>query len=105
MPLAAVRLRLGISFECLDEIAGLTRGHSCKILSERSKGLGELSFNLLVGAMGLEIVIRHDLAACEKIAARWQRRNESQVRDHAARGTPFARHATSGAPEKTALPA
>lgn len=80
--LAAIRERLGISFELLDEIAGLSRGHSCKILSEQSKGMGKLSFNLLVGALGLEIAIRPDLAAREKLAHRYSPRRENQVREN-----------------------
>ena len=78
--LATVRERLGISFEVLDELSGLTRGHSSKILSERVKGLGELSFSLLVAALGIEIAIRPDAAAREKLAHRYSPRRADHVR-------------------------
>jgi hypothetical protein len=78
--LATVRERLGISFELLDELSGLTRGHSCKVLSERSKGLGPLAFDMLLGALGLQIAIRPDLVACQKLADRWEKRAEYALR-------------------------
>jgi hypothetical protein len=83
--LATIRERLGISFETLDALAGMTRGHSCKILSERTKGLGALSFNLIVGALGLEIAIRRDVTACEKLAHRWEKRREDHVRNRVSK--------------------
>jgi hypothetical protein len=51
------RKQLGLSMLMLDEIAGLASGHSGKLLGgAHVKGLGPLSFTLLLGALRLDLL-------------------------------------------------
>jgi hypothetical protein len=60
----ALRLRaeaMDVSREVLDELAGLTRGHTGKLLCDPPvKTLGTLSMFLLAGALGLKVVLVED---------------------------------------------
>jgi hypothetical protein len=79
--LARVKNFLALSNETVEQISGLCAGHCDKLLGPtRSKKIGPNSLDLLLGAFALELVVRPDPIAARKVAGRWQKRNEKQVR-------------------------
>lgn len=79
--LRAMKEFLGLSNETLEEIAGLTRGHCDKLLGpRRSKHIGRQTLPLILGALGVRLRVEIDPEQAKRVAARWLRRNELQVR-------------------------
>ena len=77
----AIQNHLQISNSTLEDCAGMCPGFVDKVLGRtRTKRLSEVSFNLLIGALGIELVVRPDLAAAAKMATRWTRRDQRQCR-------------------------
>lgn len=82
--LARVKNFLQLSNETVELISGLCAGHCDKLLGpSRAKKIGPRSLDLLLGALGLELVVRPDPEAARKMALRWERRDERQVREPA----------------------
>jgi hypothetical protein len=72
---------LKISRETLDALAGISEGHSAKMLTDPPrKNMGILTFGLLLRALGLQLVVIEDDEQMRKLASRIVRRDESQVR-------------------------
>jgi hypothetical protein len=84
--LRAVKTFLQISDAELEALAGLCRGHWTKIAGAcPTKRAGPAVLDALFGALAIEVHIKPDLAAKERISHRWQKRIESQVRTTPAR--------------------
>lgn len=83
---AALRARaeqLGVSRETLDDLAGLTNGHTAKLLSPQPfKVLGPMSMGALLGALGLKLVVIEDAEQIARIKkhTRYAPRFEGAVR-------------------------
>jgi hypothetical protein len=77
---AAIRqakIERNISCERLDELAGVPKGYSSKILGPaRPKKLGPMSLWCLLGALGKAIVVADDPEAVAKLEGRWIPRRE-----------------------------
>lgn len=73
--LACIRARIaecGITYDTLDFLAGLTRGHANKLLGPTpSKGIGKVSFGCILSALALKITIEPDPEQEAKMRARW----------------------------------
>jgi len=83
--LRAVKEFLGLSNETVDEIAGLARGHCDKILGpSREKTIGAKTLPLILGALGVRLKLEIDPDQAKRVASRWTRRNEKQVRPRRA---------------------
>jgi hypothetical protein len=66
-------LDLNISFETLDHIAGLQTRYSAKLLAlEPTKHIGPISFEALLGALGLMLVALEDAEALARVQRRLQ---------------------------------
>ncbi len=79
--LARVKNFLQLSNETLEQVAGLCAGHADKMLGpSRAKTVGPRSLDLLLGALGLELVVRPNPEAAKKMASRWEPRDRKQVR-------------------------
>ncbi len=77
----AVQGHLKISNECLEQVCGMCPGFIDKLLGpSREKRIGPTSFDLLLGGLGLELVVRPDPKQMQKITTRLEHRNEKQVR-------------------------
>jgi hypothetical protein len=79
--LRARRDELDVPNEVVDEITGLTRGHTSKVISPHpTKLLGPVSWNLWA-ALGLKVVAIEDPIALAKAkrSSYWQRRRQPQV--------------------------
>ena len=62
---------LGISLETLDAIAGLPTRYSSKLLAlEPSRAMGPISFEALLGALGLMLVALEDAEALRRVQHR-----------------------------------
>jgi hypothetical protein len=72
---------LNISNECLEEIAGLTRGHADKLLGpSRSKAIGKLVLGLLLDSLGVELVVRRvNPEVLKRMERLWQQRDTKQI--------------------------
>lgn len=72
------REELNISFEVLDELAGLPARYSSKLLAPRPlKNVGPMALGALLGALALgiaEVVIVEDPAQAARIRHRWTKR-------------------------------
>lgn len=71
---AALRARvdaLGVTFETVDEVAGLPVRYSTKLLSPvQMKAIGKVSLGPLLGALGLKLIVAVDDEALARIAKR-----------------------------------
>ena len=77
----AVKKFLGLSNEVIEDLSGLTRGHFDKVAGRTPvKKMGPMVLDALLGALAIELVVRPDPAAAEKIANRWRCRREDHVR-------------------------
>jgi hypothetical protein len=66
---------IGITYEALDDIAGLTRGYSAKCLSEPpQKGMGSRAMVLIAGALGIGFVLIVDHEQTVRVKDRWTKR-------------------------------
>jgi hypothetical protein len=80
--LIAQKNALGISHEQLEHICGLTRGHVDKVLGRaRNKAIGKWLLGILLEGLALELVPRVNPNALKRMATRYQRRNEKQIRN------------------------
>lgn len=82
--LAALRRRvneLQINGERFDESAGLPRGYLSKLVGERPvRRLGMVSFQPVLAALGLRLLVIEDQEATERLKSRLPPRNGSFVR-------------------------
>ena len=69
---------LDLSDLVLDDLSGLTPGHSAKILT-CVKRIGGLSLAPLLGALGLRMVLIEDPDAAKNISAHWERRRSDRA--------------------------
>jgi hypothetical protein len=68
---------LNISFETVDSIAGLPTRYTSKLLGPNpSKNFGAISFDALLGALGLKLVAVEDAEALERIRPRIDRHDD-----------------------------
>lgn len=75
------RVARQLSLAAVDDLAGLTLGHTEKILGpSRAKGLTQMTFDLFLPTLGLQLLLVEDPDAAASIAARWERRDERAVR-------------------------
>jgi hypothetical protein len=77
--IVAVKNFLQLSNEGIEDLAGLTRGHFDKIRA-RTKRAGPTVLDALLGALAIELHVKRDLEAAEKMSRRWERRREDHVR-------------------------
>ena len=78
----AVKNFLQLSNERVEDIAGLTRGHWDKIAGAcPTKKAGPMALDALLGALAIELVPRINPEALKRVQARYQRRNEKQIRN------------------------
>jgi hypothetical protein len=76
--------RRGISFETLDALAGMSAGHSSKVLSLRGeRRITFQTMSWLVGALGCTMQLVSDDAALARINGRMKPRDEKLARDGA----------------------
>jgi hypothetical protein len=72
--LAAIRARiaeLGVSLECVDSIAGISDRYLTKLTcNPPMKYFGAFTLLLVLQALGLKVVLIHDLDAMERIRSR-----------------------------------
>lgn len=77
---AALRSRMdeiGISYEDLEDLCGLTRGHISKVFGPiRAKNIGMDVLLLLMGGLALRARLEPDLEAAHAMEHRWERRAE-----------------------------
>jgi hypothetical protein len=78
--LRAAKEHLQISNETLEALAGLCAGHVDKLFNGE-KRVGPLVLGLVCEALGIEFIMRENRAAVQKLAHRWERRDERQVRE------------------------
>ena len=77
----AVKEFLGLSNEAIEDLAGLTRGHWDKVAGRTPvKRMGPMVLNAVLGVLAIELHVKPDVAAVEKLSHRWQRRHENHVR-------------------------
>lgn len=82
--LRSVAERRQISREAIDELAGLTKGYTGKLLAEvPTKKLGIEGIGALLGALGVKLIAVDDPVALERFTKRAAKRNGSQTRMHA----------------------
>ena len=70
--IAAIRDRideLSVAFHTVDAVAGLTLGHTGKILNGK-RGFGPASFLPLASALGLQLVVTEDPEALARVQSR-----------------------------------
>jgi hypothetical protein len=80
--IGATRVARGLSYATLDELVGLTRGHSEKILGPaRVRGLSPVIFDALLPALGIRFAVISDPEAIARMQKRWEPRDESNVRN------------------------
>ncbi len=77
----AIQNHLQISNSTLEDISGMSAGWVDRLLGRtRTKRLSETSFNLLMGALAIELVVRPDFPQAQRMAGRWERRDQRQIR-------------------------
>ena len=76
----------GLSDGSVDELGGLTRGHTEKVLGpSRTKNLSPMMLETLLGVLAVKLVLVDDPAAAARMEKRWDRRDEKRVRTDAHR--------------------
>jgi hypothetical protein len=77
--LRARRDELELTHETIDAISGLQPGYTSKLLAPKPiKNLGPLSFESLLGALGIGIVVVEDPEQRKLVESRWQKRVRPQ---------------------------
>lgn len=80
---AALRNRageLGLTFELIDLVAGFTARYASKVLGpSKTKNIGRMSFDALLGTLGLKVVLIEDPEALAKVQGRFQERHSSKA--------------------------
>jgi hypothetical protein len=80
--LRAVKNYLQLSNEAVEDLAGITRGHWDKVAGPcPTKKAGAMVLDALLGALAIQLIVQPDPDAAAKVAGRWTRRNECQIRD------------------------
>jgi hypothetical protein len=80
--LSAIKNHRNLSNETVEQIAGTCAGFCNKYLGRsREKRIGPVAFNLLMGALGLEFLVRQAPDA-EKMRHRWEPRRQDHVRNN-----------------------
>lgn len=76
--IAALRTRaqsLGLAYGTVDEIAGLPDRYTSKLFAPQPiKNLGPISFEAILGALGVTVILVEDQAQCERVSGRWTQR-------------------------------
>lgn len=68
-----MRQRLGLTNEFIDDVGGLTKGHTDKILGpSESKSWGPTTFDLFCEMFAIEFRVHIDLAAVQRMEAVWE---------------------------------
>jgi hypothetical protein len=79
--IVALRARcdeLDISFQTLDEVAGLSGGYASKLLAPSSSlVMGRGSMSAILGALGLVLTVAEDPAALERVRSRLVKRRRN----------------------------
>jgi hypothetical protein len=71
---------LGLSNNFVDEVGGLTSGHCDKLLGPaRTKSLGGFTIDVFLELLGVSLILVEDMAKVEKMAHRWERRQQRYV--------------------------
>ena len=79
--ISALKNERGLSHETVEDICGLTRGHWDKVFGPNGeKRMGWMMFDLIPAALGFKIRLELDDAQAKLMQARWERRNEKQIR-------------------------
>lgn len=79
--LRAVQNHLQLSNETLEGLAGMCAGSVDKFIGPgRVKGIGATSLDLFLGALAVRLRVEPDLEQAEKMANRWEQRDQTQVR-------------------------
>jgi hypothetical protein len=74
---------LGLSNATVDALAGLTDGHTDKVLGPAAtKNLGPLTFTALLDALGLSGTLYADPAKAARLSRRWDKRRANRVREN-----------------------
>jgi len=72
---------LQLSNATVDRLAGLTDGHTDKILGPTAtKGFSRMTVDLLLQVFAVKLVMVEDVEAAQVMAERWEQRNSSQFR-------------------------
>lgn len=73
---------LSLSNEQLEAISGMAQGAVDKCLGpSRAKRIGYKTFDLLLGAMAVQLRVEIDPDQAQRVASRWVKRNSAQVRN------------------------
>lgn len=86
----AAKAKRGLSDTFTDELAGLTRGHTQKLLGpQRSKNLSPMTLSTLLSTLAVKLVLVEDPEIAAQMEGRWEQRDERRVRaDHRSRANP-----------------
>jgi hypothetical protein len=75
----ARRDELQITHECIDDVAGLSSGYASKLLApDPIKHLGPMSFEAVLGALGVALVLVEDSAQVARVSPHWTKRKRPQ---------------------------
>jgi hypothetical protein len=75
------RNQLGLSNETLEQLCGMTKGHADKLLGpSKIKNLSKYTIDALLVALAIQLIPEPDPEREAKMSARYEQRNESQVR-------------------------
>jgi hypothetical protein len=89
---------VGVSREALAELAGLPSGYPATLLAPHgAKRLGPISWDVMLPALGLAVVIVEDPAAVERMRPRW-----AKMQRHEEKVNPGTRAALRGDGESVA---
>lgn len=78
--------RLGLSNEFCDDIGGLTRGHTDKILGPtRIKNLGPMTMDVFCEMFAVKFIMVSNIEAAKRMEPRWEGRESSHVRTESVR--------------------
>jgi hypothetical protein len=70
---------LQLTHETIDNVAGLQSGYTSKLLAPKPiKNLGPMSFESILGALGVAVVVVTDQAAIDRVQGRWEKRKRPQ---------------------------
>jgi hypothetical protein len=72
VPIVSARIAaLGVSYETIDHVAGLSVGYTAKLLGPNpAKHLGRTSAPAMCGAVGLKLAVIDDPAALDRLRSR-----------------------------------
>jgi hypothetical protein len=71
---------LGLSNQLCDELAGLTSGHTDKLLGpSRNKTMGASTIDIFLELFGVSLVLVEDMDKVRRMQSRWERRQQCYV--------------------------